>query len=81
MDFTMSRTLIAFLLTACLAFSGGPTCEVASITPCEPGTPAPEWAYWLQPSQHSKGLATADYDATENEEKLMVQSLLADRFR
>lgn len=120
MDFTTGRTLIAFLLTTCLAFAAEPAFEVASITPCEPGTPAPEmehtgvtnfvspggrfrahattieflmeWAYGLQPSQHSKGpgwfgsdrfdiVAKADHDATENEEKLMVRSLLADRFR
>ena len=120
MDFIVNRTLIAFLLTACVTFGAEPAFEVASITPCEPGTPAQEmehtgitnfvspggrfrahattieflmeWAYGLQPSQHSKGpdwfgtdrfdiVAKADHDATENEEKLMVRSLLADRFR
>lgn len=123
----MTRTLTVVVLTAfsflCargVALAGEPVFEVASITPCEPGTPAQEmehtgitnfvspggrfrahattieflmeWAYGLQPSQHSKGpgwfgtdrfdiVAKADHDATENEEKLMVQTLLADRFR
>src|SRR5689334_22554376 len=93
--------------------------EVASITPCKPGTPPEpgeghgmphltspggrftaraktvvfllEWAYDLQPAQHSSGpawlsadrydiVAKAPGDATDAEMKLMVQSLLADRF-
>jgi uncharacterized protein (TIGR03435 family) len=51
-----------------------------------------EWAYGIQPSQHSEGpawigtdrydiLAKADGNATEAEMKRMVQTLLADRFR
>jgi uncharacterized protein (TIGR03435 family) len=97
-----------------------PAFEVASITPCKPGTPAPpgehagmvqftypggrfrasattlqflvEWAYDIQPFQHSNGpswLGTDRYDivakaennnATDDEIKLMMQTLLADRF-
>jgi len=94
--------------------------EVASITPCPPGTSAPpmehtgmaeftspggrfrasatslkfllEWAYGIQPSQHSDGpswIGTDRYDivaksegnATDAQMKLMVQTLLAERFR
>jgi len=94
--------------------------EVASITPCPPGTPAPplehagmaeftspggrfrasatsltfllEWAYGIQPSQHSGGpswigtdrydiVAKAEGDATDAQMKLMVQTLLAERFK
>jgi len=107
-------TTLSFLWAQCVAFAAEPAFEVASITPCEPGTSAPEmehtgitnfvspggrfrahattieflmeWAYGLQPSRHSKGpgwfgtdrfdiVAKADHDATENEEKLMVQTL------
>ncbi len=96
-----------------------PAFEVASITPCKPGTPEPpgehagmvqftfpggrfqanavtlkfllEWAYDLQPSQHSDGpawLATDRYDiiakasgnATDEQMKLMTRALIADRF-
>lgn len=50
-----------------------------------------EWAYGIQPWQHSNGpdwlasnrfdiLAKADHDATENEMKQMTRALLADRF-
>jgi uncharacterized protein (TIGR03435 family) len=94
--------------------------EVASITPCPPGTPEPplehtgmaeftspggrfrasattlkflvEWAYGIQPSQHSGGpswigtdrydiTAKAEGNATDAQIKLMVQTLLADRFK
>ena len=94
--------------------------EVASITPCPPGTPTPpmehtgltqftspggkfrasattvktllEWAYSIQPSQHSGGpswigtdrydiVAKAEGNATDAQMKRMVQTLLADRFK
>ena len=95
--------------------------EVAAITPCKPGTPAPpgehagmvhfiypggrfnagattlaflfEWAYRIQPFQHSGGPSWMDSDRydivakaesanpSEAQMKLMVQSLLADRFQ
>jgi uncharacterized protein (TIGR03435 family) len=94
--------------------------DVASITPCKPGTPAPEmehtgianftapggrftarattvsflleWAYSIQPLQHSDGpgwlasdrfdiVAKAGHDATDNEMKQMVRALLTERFR
>jgi uncharacterized protein (TIGR03435 family) len=94
--------------------------EVASITPCAPGTPAPamehtgmadftfpggrfrasatslkfllEWAYGIQPTQHSDGpawigidrydiVAKAEGNATDPQMKLMVQTLLAERFK
>ena len=123
----MTRTLT---LTALLALSlnyghsqnlaKAPAFEVASITPCQPGTPEPpgehagmvqftspggrfrasattlkfllEWAYGIQPSQHSGGpswmetdrydiIAKAEGNATDDQQKLMVQTLLADRFK
>ena len=51
-----------------------------------------EWAYGIQPSQHSGGpswisddrfdiVAKAEGDATDDEIKLMVRTLLAERFR
>jgi uncharacterized protein (TIGR03435 family) len=51
-----------------------------------------EWAYGIQPSQHSSGpswigvdrydiVAKADGNATDEQMKLMVQTLLADRFQ
>jgi uncharacterized protein (TIGR03435 family) len=51
-----------------------------------------EWAYGIQPSQHSGGpswidtdrydiVATAEGNATDNQIKLMAQTLLADRFK
>src|SRR6266513_5107716 len=91
-----------------------PAFEVASITPCKPGTPEPplehtgmaqftspggrfrasattlkfllEWAYTIQPSQHSDGpswigtdrydvVAKAEGNATGDQMKLMVQTL------
>jgi uncharacterized protein (TIGR03435 family) len=101
-----------------------PAFEVASITPCKPGTPEPpgehagmsdftstggrfkasattvkfllEWAYGIQPSQHSNGpssiqtwietdrydfAAKAEGNPSEAQMKLMVQTLLADRFK
>jgi uncharacterized protein (TIGR03435 family) len=97
-----------------------PAFEVASITPCKPGTPEPpgehmslvqftapggrfraqattlkfllEWAYGIQPAQHSAGpswmgsdrydvVAKAEGNPTDQEMKLMVQTLLAERFR
>ena len=123
----MIRTLlIAPLLTMaanqchCQEPAKGLSFEVASITPCKPGTPEPpgerngmvrftfpggrfearatsatfllEWAYDLLPSQHSGGPAWMDNDrydviakapgnATDDEMKLMVRALLADRFQ
>ena len=97
-----------------------PSFEVASITPCKPGTPEPpmehtgmaqftspggrftarattvkfllEWAYGIQTSQHSGGpdwigtdrydiVAKAEGNATDDQMKVMVQTLLADRFQ
>jgi len=103
-----------------------PAFEVASITPCPPGTPpAPlghawtaqftspggrfrasattvkvllEWAYSIQPSEHSGGPswiaddcydvvakaeanATAEGKVTDDQMKLMLRTLLADRFK
>jgi len=98
-----------------------PAFEVASVTPCKPGTPAPpgehagmvqftypggrlrasattlqflmEWAYGIQPSQHSAGpgwmaadrydvvAKAADNNATDDQMKLMTQALLAERFQ
>ena len=97
----------------------GPAFEVASITPCKAGTPAPpgehagiaqftfpggrftarattiafllEWAYGIQPFQHSRGpewletdrydiAAEAEGEATDDQMKRMAQTLLAERF-
>lgn len=94
--------------------------EVASITPCKPGTPEPpmehmgmvqftypggmfrasattlkyllEWAYGIQPTQHTGGpswigtdrydiMARAEGNPSDDQMKLMVQALLADRFK
>jgi len=99
--------------------AAAPAFEVASITPCKPGTPEPpmehagmvqftypggrfratattlkfllEWAYDIQPSQHSDGpswIGTDRYDvvakapgnATDRQMKLMAQTLLTERF-
>lgn len=107
------------LLTLLAAISMAESFEVASITPCPPGTPAPatehagiaqfvqsggrfaadcttprflfEWAYELQPSQHSRGpewfeterfkiIAKAEGEATEAQMKRMAQDLLVARF-
>jgi uncharacterized protein (TIGR03435 family) len=104
----------------CQDLAKTPAFEVASITPCKPGTPAPpeehagmvqftypggrftakcttvkyllEWAYGIQPSQHSGGpswIAEDRYDmaakgaetATDDQMKLMTQTLLAERFQ
>ncbi len=123
----MTRSLtaavfVAFVLTqgVALVFAQAPAFEVASITPCAPGTPAPpmehagitdftspggrftarattvqflmEWAYGIQPAQHSGGpawlssdrfdvIAKAPGNATDDEIRKMVQTLPEDRFR
>ncbi|HEV3334715.1 MAG TPA: TIGR03435 family protein [Bryobacteraceae bacterium] len=123
----MTRTLtLAALAALSLHYSYGddltkaPAFEVASITPCKPGTPAPpgehagmvqftypggrfratattlkfllEWAYDIQPSQHSPGpswieqdrydvVAKAEGNATDPQMKRMLQALLAERFQ
>lgn len=103
-----------------MGYSQDPAFEVASVTPCKPGTPEPpgehagmvqftqpggrfratattvkfllEWAYDIQPQQHSDGpswLASERYDivakaegnATDEQQKKMVRALLADRFQ
>jgi len=119
--FTLAALLALSLDPAwCQSLAKAPAFEVASVTPCKPGTPEPpgehagmvqftypggrfnarattvkyllEWAYGIQPSQHSGGpswldtdrydiAAKAEGDATDNQMKLMVQTLLADRFR
>src|SRR6266700_2945581 len=122
----MTKTLtLATLLSLslgyghCQTLAKAPAFEVASITPCPPGTPEPpmehtgmaeftspggrfrasattlkfllEWAYGIQPSQHLGGpswigtdrydiAAKAEGNATDEQIKLMVQTLLADRF-
>lgn len=116
----MNRSLIVAAFVIHFAAAGAdPAFEVASITPCPAGTPAPEmehtgitnwtspggrftarattvvflmeWAYGMQPWQHSDGpgwlsgdrfdvVAKADHDATENEMKQMARTLLAERF-
>jgi uncharacterized protein (TIGR03435 family) len=110
-----------FALTAfALSAAFGQSFEVASITPCAPGSPLNpmehtgtvqlvfpgrfqakadtpkflmEWAYGIQPSQHSKGpewFETGCFDivakpesasATEADIKWMLQVLLAERFQ
>src|SRR5205807_5566225 len=120
------RLTLATLLALSLDYGYGqnnappPAFEVASITPCKPGTPEPpgehagmaqftapggrftagattlkflvEWAYGIQPFQHSSGpswfetdrydiVAKAEGSATDDQMKLMVQSLLSDRFK
>lgn len=96
-----------------------PSFDVTSVTPCKPGTPAPqwehagvaqftspggrftarattikfllEWAYSLQPAQHTGGpswldtdrydvLAEVEGNPTDDQMKLMTRSLLAGRF-
>jgi uncharacterized protein (TIGR03435 family) len=115
----MKRILFVLLLVLTPLF-GQDSFEVASITPCKPGTPEPpgqhmgmvqfiypggrfkaeavslqyllEWAYGIQPSQHSDGpawfnserydvVAKAEGSATDARMKAMVQSLIAERFR
>lgn len=114
--------VVACLVVSCHAqdLVNAPAFEVASITPCKPGTPAPpgehngmvqftfpggrftarattvkfllEWAYGILPSQHSGGpdwleddrydiVAKAPGNATDDQMKLMTQTLLADRFK
>src|SRR3569623_288319 len=118
----MNRSVMAAAIAAFVIAFGAPGAEpafeVASITPCPSGTPAPEmehvgianfvspggrftarattvvflmeWAYGLQPWQHSDGpgwfssdrfdiVAKADHDATENEMKQMARLFLAER--
>jgi uncharacterized protein (TIGR03435 family) len=104
----------------CQDLAKAPTYEVASITPCKPGTPEPpgehagmvqftapggrfkanattlkfllEWAYDIQPSQHSSGpswvdsdrydvVAKAEGNATDEQHKVMLRNLLAERFQ
>jgi len=104
----------------CQDLSKTPAFEVASITPCKPGTPEPpgehagmvqftypggrfqanattlkfllEWAYGIQPSQHTGGpswmetdrydiAAKAEGNAGDAQMKLMARALLADRFK
>jgi uncharacterized protein (TIGR03435 family) len=104
----------------CQDVAKSPAFEVASITPCKPGTPEPpgehmgmvqftypggrfngrattlkyliEWAYGILPAQHSGGpswmgvqrfdvVAKAEGNATDREMKLMVRTLLAERFK
>jgi uncharacterized protein (TIGR03435 family) len=123
----MTRTLSLATLLAlslhhghCQDLAKTPTFEVASVTPCKPGTPEPpgehagmvqftypggrfrasattvkfllEWAFGIQPSQHSGGPAWIDTDrydiaakaegnATDDQMKQMAQTLLADRFQ
>jgi len=123
----MARTLtLAALVTLSMYHGYGqdlakaPAFEVASITPCKPGTPAPpgehagmvqftspggrfrasattlvfllEWAYGIQPSQHSGGpswidtdrydvVAKAEGNPTDDQMKLMLQTLLTERFQ
>jgi uncharacterized protein (TIGR03435 family) len=117
----MIRTLaLATLLSLPVGYAQDLAFEVASVTPCKPGTPEPpgehagmvqftqpggrfrasattlkfllEWAYDIQPQQHSDGpswLGTERYDivakaegnATDDQQKKMVQALLAERFQ
>jgi uncharacterized protein (TIGR03435 family) len=111
-------TIILALLTLLAASPAG--FEVASITPCKPGTPEPpayhmgmvqftypggrfqasattveflmEWAYKIQPSQHSAGpswlkterydiVAKAEGNPSDDQMREMVKALLADRFK
>lgn len=118
----MTRTIPVLVLLGFSwhpAHSQTPAFEVASITPCKPGTAEPltehmgianfispggrftarattlkfllEWAYGIQPAQHSGGpswiglerydvVATAEGNPSDDQIKLMVQNLLADRF-
>jgi uncharacterized protein (TIGR03435 family) len=104
----------------CQDLAKAPAFEVASITPCKPGTPALpgqdrgmfqfalpggrftarattvqllfEWAYGVMPWQHSGGpswldddrydiIAKAAGNATDDEMKRMLQTLLVERFK
>ena len=119
---TLALTIVLALLSCPVRaadIAKAPAFEVASITPCKPGTPAPpmehagmvqfvypggrfrasattlkyllEWAYDIQPSQHSGGpswmdtdrydmVAKAEGNASTEQIKQMVQTLLAERF-
>jgi len=122
----MTRTLTAVTVAVCFlqcesgAFAQASAFEVASITPCQPDTPAPpmehagiadfitpggrftaratslkflmEWAYGIQPAQHSGGpswidvdrfdiVAKAEGSASDDAMKAMARTLLADRFQ
>ncbi len=107
-------------MTLSMGYSQDLAFEVASVTPCKPGTPEPpgehagmvqftqpggrfrasattakflfEWAYDIQTQQHSDGpswlgserydiIAKAEGNATDEQQKKMVQALLADRFQ
>src|SRR5277367_4400355 len=122
---TRTLTLAALLVLSmdhghCQEIAKTSVFEVASITPCKPGTPAPpgehagmvqftfpggrfeakattlafllEWAYGIQPSQHSDGpswmgtdrydvVAKAEGNANDAQMKLMMQTLLVERFK
>jgi uncharacterized protein (TIGR03435 family) len=117
---TATVLVLTFGHCHCQDLAKAPAFEVASVTPCKPGTPEPpgehmgmvqftypggrfrasattlkflmEWAYNLQPSQHSGGpswieserydiVAKAEGNATDAQQKLMVQTLLAERFQ
>jgi uncharacterized protein (TIGR03435 family) len=104
----------------CEDVAKAPAFEVASITPCKPGTPEPpgehagmadfispggrfraaattvkflmEWAYGIQPSQHSGGpswvetdrfdfVAKAEGSPSVDQMKLMTRTLLEERFK
>ncbi|HXE64042.1 MAG TPA: TIGR03435 family protein [Bryobacteraceae bacterium] len=119
MNRSLMRAALAAFVFHCAAAGAEPAFEVASITPCAPGTPAPEmehtgltnwvapggrftarattvvflmeWAYGIQPWQHSDGpgwlssdrfdiVAKSDHDAQESEMKLMARRLLSERF-
>jgi uncharacterized protein (TIGR03435 family) len=123
----MTKTLLLASLAGLATYQGhcadvgnAPSFEVASITPCKPGTQAPpmehagmvqfvypggrfnakatsikyliEWAYDIQPAQHSDGpswldtdrydiVAKAEGNATEDQMRRLVQALLEDRFK
>jgi hypothetical protein len=121
---TKAITLTALLVLAfdhghCEDLPKAPAFEVASITPCKPGTPEPpgehmgmvqftspggrfraeatslkfliEWAYSIQPSQHSAGpswmenerydiVAKAPGNANDDQMKAMVRTLIDERF-
>jgi uncharacterized protein (TIGR03435 family) len=117
----MTRVLtLATLLILSVDYGYCQDFEVASITPCRPGTPEPpmehagmvqftypggrfqanattlkfllEWAWGIQPSQHSTGpswmdtdrydvVAKAEGNASDAQMKLMMRTLLVDRFR
>src|SRR5579863_1450837 len=121
---TRALTLAAMVVLSfdhghCQDLARTPSFEVASVTPCKPGTPENpgehagmvqftypggrfrasattlkyllEWAYGIQPSQHSGGpswigtdrydvVAKAEGNASDDQMKLMTRTLLAERF-